>query len=114
MPYGDFGDVRPYLQVATLLVLSSDKDGLPLSIVEAMAMGVACVSTDLGGAREFVLDGKTGLLISPGDRHALTRAVEHLLQHEEERRLMGREGRRLVAERFAAENSMDQYRTLLA
>jgi glycosyltransferase involved in cell wall biosynthesis len=110
---GQVSDVRPFLQSADLCVLSSEKEGLPLSLIEAMAFGLPCVVTDVGGNREIVLHQKTGLLVEFGSPKALSSAIEHLLAHPEERRRMGEEARKLVHERFDASMSLQRYRELL-
>lgn len=75
----DLGGTRQdYLELvgaADLFVLPSLEDGLPLAIVEAMALGIPVVSTRINGIPEAVLDGVTGLLVEPGDAAALARAI---------------------------------------
>jgi glycosyltransferase involved in cell wall biosynthesis len=58
---------------------SGDRDGLPVSLVEAMRAGVPVVTTPVGGIPELVLDGETGLLVAPDDVAALSRALTRLL-----------------------------------
>jgi len=110
---GHVEDVRPYLEKADVCVLSSEKEGLPLSLVEAMAFGLPCVVTDVGGNREIVLHRKTGLLVEFGSPEALASAIEDLLAHPEERQRMGEEARKYVHQRFDASRSLQRYRELL-
>jgi glycosyltransferase involved in cell wall biosynthesis len=94
---------------ATIFVLpcvtgvDGDRDGIPTVILEAMAIGLPVVSTDLSGIPEAVESGTTGLLVEPGDSKALAVALEQLLGDEESRRRMGLQGRRRVVETFDSE-----------
>ena len=110
---GQVGDVRPYLEVADLFVLSSDKEGLPLSLGEAMAYGVPCVATDVGGNKEIVAHGQTGLLVKPRSPEQLAEAIEYLLAHPEERCRMGANALRRVHEHFNIEDSMGRLKRVL-
>ena len=67
--------------------------------IEAMATGLPVISSRVGGIPEVVIDGKTGLLVPPNNVQALAETIENLLDHEELRVTMGKEGRRRV-ERF--------------
>ena len=110
---GHVSDVRSYLEVADLFVLSSDKEGLPLSLGEAMAYGVPCIATDVGGNKEIVSHGQTGLLVKPGSPEQLAEAIEYLLAHPEERSRMGVNARRRVQEHFNIEDSMRRLKRVL-
>jgi len=103
---GHVSDVRSYLEVSDLFILSSDKEGLPLSLGEAMAYGVPCIATDVGGNKEIVSHGQTGLLVKPRSPEQLAEAIEYLLAHPEERSRMGVNARRRVQEYFNIEDSM--------
>ena len=110
---GHVGDVRPYLEVADLFVLSSDKEGLPLSLGEAMAYSIPCIATDVGGNKEIVSHGQTGLLVKPGSPEQLAEAIEYLLAHPEERCRMGANSLRRVQEHFNIEDSMRRLKRVL-
>ena len=86
---------------ASFFVLSSDEEGLAIVILEAMASGLAVVSTDCGGPATAVGHGKTGLLTPVGDTEALAAAMEMLMRDSALRARMGEEGRRVVEERFS-------------
>jgi glycosyltransferase involved in cell wall biosynthesis len=81
-------------------VLPSYREGFPCSPMEASAMGVPCVVTDIRGCREAVEHGRNGLLVPLGDVPALAEAIVELLTDQEKAARMGAEGRRMALERF--------------
>jgi glycosyltransferase involved in cell wall biosynthesis len=90
---GERNDVSELLSAADVFVLSSRSEGLPLSIVEAMAAGLPVVAASVGGVPELVVDGETGFLIPPADEAALASALERLVADADLRRRMGAAGR---------------------
>jgi glycosyltransferase involved in cell wall biosynthesis len=93
-------DVPQLMRASTLVLLPSESEALPTTLIEAAACGRAVVAVGVGGVPEVVTHGRTGLLVSPGDRVGLADAVVGLLTDEERRDAMGRAGRRLAEERF--------------
>lgn len=91
---------------ATLFVLpcimakDGDRDGIPNVLLEAMAMQVPVVSTQLSGIPEVIEDGLTGLLVPSEDKDALAQAIARLLDNPDLRAALGREGRKRIEERF--------------
>ncbi len=110
---GHVDDVRPYLEVADVFALSSDKEGLPLSLGEAMAYGVSSVVTDAGGNREIAVHGETGYIVEPGSPQELAKAIDYLLVHEGERIRMGENAKNRVQQYFDIEKSMRALRNEL-
>jgi len=97
-------DVPRLLSAMDLFVLpTATREGLPLSIAEAMACGLPVVATDVGGVREAVLDRETGFLVPPCDVKALTRAILALLQDERKRREFGRAGHEYCLREYSAD-----------
>ena len=76
---GTRADVPELLATAHCVLLASDYQGCPLSMLEAMAAGVPVVATAVGGIPEIVADGESGLLTPRGDAQALARALETVL-----------------------------------
>jgi glycosyltransferase involved in cell wall biosynthesis len=89
-------DVRPAMRRASVFVLASAQEASPNVIMEAMAMGLPVVATRVGGIPELVEDGKTGILVEPGDPQGLADALTTLLEDEGLRREMGLLGRQRV------------------
>jgi len=86
--------------VLDLYVSASQKEGLPLSLVEAMCAGLAVVATDVPGHRDVVTHGKTGLLVPPNDSATLADAIEELMADPVRRKAMGAAGRRRALDEF--------------
>lgn len=97
---GNRDDIVDLYAAMDLCVLSSFLEGVPRTIMEASAMGVAVVGSSIRGTREAIADGSSGLLVPPGDASGFARAILALLGDDERRRRLGEGGRRLAAERF--------------
>lgn len=96
-------NVAELLSVSEICVLSSKAEGFSNSILEYMAAGRPVVVTDVGGAREVVTEGETGYLVASGDDAAMAERLISLLREPERARLMGRNGQRVVTEKFSCE-----------
>jgi len=81
-------DVENVYSSADVILLTSDNEGMPVTLIEAALCGLPAVATNAGSTAEVVLDGKTGLIVSL-DPSALATALEHFLSNENERRQMG-------------------------
>lgn len=97
---GRMEDVRPAIADCNVYVLPSYREGTPRSVLEAMAMGRAVVTTDAPGCRQTVAAGRNGLLVAPRDADSLAAAMERLIAEPERIAPMGAESRRLAEERF--------------
>ncbi len=91
-----------------LYVSTSLKEGLPLSLVEAMGASLAVVATDVPGHRDVVVHGETGLLVPPEDPVALAAAISSLLADPERGRRMGEAGRRRVQKEFTIQPMVER------
>ncbi len=107
-------EVPDYVSAMDALAHPSYREGLPRAVPQALLAEVPVVVYDIDGAAEACPDGEVGRLITPGDRNALRRAVEWFMDHPDERRAMGRRGRALSRERFAAETMIDRLEALYA
>jgi L-malate glycosyltransferase len=99
-------DLRPHLARSDIYVQSSVREGLSNALLAAMAAGLPVVATDVGGTREAVADGETGLLVPPGDPSTLAAAIRRLAASPEEARRMGAGGRRRAETEFPAEREL--------
>lgn len=82
-------DVPEVLGLVDLFVLPSYREGLPRSILEAMAMSLPVVATDIRGCREAIEDGETGLIVPPRDSEKLAQAVRKILQDSDYQAALG-------------------------
>ena len=94
-------DVRPYLEnCLLLLLLSSYREGLPMSIMEAEAIGRAIITTDNIGCRDSIEDGYNGFIVKMHDIKSYVEKVNYLIEHPEKAEEMGRNSRELAERRF--------------
>ena len=98
--YGEQTDVKKYIDKCGVFVLPSYREGMPKTVLEAMACGRAVITTDTPGCRETVKDGENGLLIPVKDAEALMLAMEKLILSPELVREMGTKGRIVAEKRF--------------
>jgi glycosyltransferase involved in cell wall biosynthesis len=96
---GSRDDVAELLPAFDVFALSSRNEGLPISLLEAMAVGLPCVATSVGGVPEVITDGSEGLLVPPGDPAGLADALNKLLSDSSHRTSAGARAAR-TARRF--------------
>ena len=110
-------DPYPFMASFDLFLMASDYEGFPIALVEAMAMGLPIVATDVGGVGEAIRDGVDGLLTPPGDADTLARhAVDLLQQPDHAAELAGRARERALEEFTLAamvRRTEDLYREVL-
>lgn len=97
---GETEDVRPHIARCHVYVLPSYHEGLPRSVLEAMAMGRPILATDVPGCRETVLHGENGFLVPVRDVDALTERLIWFIENESAWKRMGQRSRDLVKARF--------------
>jgi glycosyltransferase involved in cell wall biosynthesis len=90
-----------------------DRDGIPNVVLEALAMEIAVVSTNVSGIPEVIEHGVNGLLVEPGDANALAGAIRLVLEEPELRKRLGAAGRRTIVDRFCNETNLGTVRDLL-
>ena len=115
---GSVADMSSIYQQATMCVLTSEHEGTPNVLLEAMAAGLPVVATSVGGIPDIVQHGQTGFLVSGDDREALVQAVLKLIHDPDLRSNMGRRARAYVEEthsiRRLAENLSGLYEIAFA
>lgn len=92
--------VRALYRTCDAFALPSFAEGIPVVLMEAMASGVACVSTRITGIPELIRDGIDGILVTPSDSKELADALENLMDDPELRQELGEAGRRRVSEEY--------------
>lgn len=101
-------DVPDLLCASDIFVLASLKEGFPYTILEAMAAGRPVVATDVGGNKEAVLDGVTGIIVEPKNVEQLSAAVSSLVSDEAVRKEMGAKGVQRVKTLFSKEKMCEE------
>ena len=97
---GERSDVPELLAASDVFVLSSRSEGLPVSVLEAMAAELPVLASAVGGLAELVDDGETGILVPAGDERALAEALGRLVEQPDLRRRLGAAGRARAEARF--------------
>jgi glycosyltransferase involved in cell wall biosynthesis len=110
--------VREYLKRTDIFVLpcitasNGDMDGIPVSLMEAMAMEIPTVSTYVSGIPELIKDGQSGLLVREKDHVALADALQRLIEDKDLRMMLGKNGRQRVLQDFNIHKNADQLAAL--
>ena len=104
--------VPELINTATIVIIPSRWEGLPLVALEAASMARPIVATRISGLSEIVLHQQTGLLLEPEDTAGLAEAIGFLLAHLEQAAQMGRAGRRRMQELFSWEHCLESYDSL--
>lgn len=103
-----------FLVLPAIVTAEGDRDGIPVTLMEAMASGLACVSTPISGIPELVEDSVTGIMAPPGDSVALAGAIKTLRNNPGLCREMGKKGREKVFRNHTASNHMLAFISSLA
>lgn len=98
---GAVDDVTPYYREADVFVLTSDWEGTPNVVLEAMASGLPVVATNVGGVADLVQDGESGYLVPPGDEAAMLERLQRLVTDAPLRKKMGARGREHVLAHYS-------------
>jgi glycosyltransferase involved in cell wall biosynthesis len=109
---GDRDDVPPLLASSDLFVLASKYEMLPSTVLEAMRAGLPIVASDVGGVREIVLHGETGLLVPPQSASLLAEAMAQLIDNHDLRIRLGRAARARFSEIFQYSRQIELTRSL--
>ena len=98
--FEETNDVRPYYSDCSVYVLPSYREGTPRTVLEAMSMGRAIITTDTNGCRDTVIDGKNGFLVPVGDCKKLAEAMIKFIEKPELISTMGKESVNYCTEKF--------------
>jgi len=99
-------DIPELLKVMDVFVLPSLEEGLPQSLLQALATERAVVASSVGGVPEVILHGETGLLVPPRDPGALVHQLEWLLRAPAQRKTMGQAGRQVIVRNYSVESML--------
>lgn len=106
---GERSDVAELLAASDLFVLPSLWEGLPMALLEAMASRVPVVASRVSGTNEVIEDGRSGILVAPGDAPALADGMLRVLRDPQVARTLGEEGRRRVEACYSARAQAEQH-----
>jgi glycosyltransferase involved in cell wall biosynthesis len=109
---GQVEDVGPLLLAADAVVLPSRWEGLPLTLLEALARGRPVVATAVGGVAEVIEDGENGRLVPPEDPAAIAGALQSFYERPDAALLLGREGAQLIEERYTWDHVAAEFESL--
>jgi glycosyltransferase involved in cell wall biosynthesis len=98
---GGVTDTAPWLRAFDLFLLTSDHEGLPNVVLESMAAGCPVVATDVGGVREIIRDGQSGVIIPRRDEATAAHAIVELLNDRSRRNTIAEEARTRVRQQFS-------------
>ena len=103
-------DVRPYLAASDVLILPSYREGFPNVVLQAGAMGLPCIVTNISGSNEIIIPNKNGIIIPKQNTEALYQAMKYCIQHPESVKEMAQEARSSIVSRF---KQQDVWRAIL-
>ena len=93
-------DVRPFYEQSDVFVFPSYREGFPNVVIEAGAMDLPSIVTNINGSREIIEHGKNGVIVPPRDEQALSDAMKWMVEHPIERKSMVANARPMVASRY--------------
>ena len=99
-------DVSQLLTIVDIVAIPSLQESFGITALEAMAMKVPVIATDVGGLQEIVAEGETGMLVQPANIDALYGALKYLIQHADLRQKMGEAGKKRVENMFSLEKNV--------
>ena len=93
-------ELLAYYAAADCFVMPSYREGFPNTVIEAGAMDLPCIVTDINGSREIIIDGKNGVIVPPKDKEALYNAMKLMLQSKADLERMAGNARIMIGNRF--------------
>ena len=109
---GQRRDVNEILAQSDLSVLTSDYEGMPNVVLEAMGCGLPVIATRISGTEELIADDKTGFLVEPGDAEGMAERILYCIDESELAEAIGRQAREFVVENFSFEKMAEEHRNV--
>lgn len=97
---GTKSDVRPWLVASDVLVFPSFREGFPNVVIEAGAMGLPSIVTDINGSREIIVEGQNGIIVPSHDSQSLYEAMQRMIENPDERKMLASNSRQMIASRY--------------
>ena len=114
---GEQKDVRPYLAIANCFVFPSYREGFPNVVLEAGAMELPCIVTNINGSNEIIIENKNGLIVPPKNAEAFQKAMTELLNNKELYEYLQLNSRTLIISRYQRQEVwkalLNEYNNLL-
>lgn len=105
---GRFDDVRPFYKMSDIFVLPSFREGFPNAVLEAGAMGLPSIVTDINGCNEIITDGINGRIIPVKDEHKLYEAMKEMFLNKEENTKMSFMASKIIKERYSRKKMIQE------
>lgn len=96
-------DVRPYISISNVFVFPSYREGFPNVVMQAGALGVPCIVTDINGCNEIIVDGENGIIIPSKDKSSLEKAILTMMTDNSLLQRIKRNSREMIASRYSRE-----------
>lgn len=115
---GRFDDVRPFYLMSDVFAFPSYREGFPNALMEAGAMALPSIATDINGCNEIISDGHNGIMIQPKNEEQLYQAMKKLIDKKELRISLAANARKIIVDKFRREiiweSLLDEYKMLLS
>lgn len=105
-------DAHRFYKIADIFLLTSFSEGTAMTLLEAMAAGIPCIGTDVGGNPEIIRDQETGFIVPSDDENMLAEKIKQLFRDEALIKRMGRSGRTRFEENFTVEKMVQAYQEM--
>jgi L-malate glycosyltransferase len=109
---GRRADVADLLRAMDIFCLTSVREGLPIALIEAMAIGLPVIGTNVEGIREVIAENEDGFLVDPGNVAALRNVLIHLIKDENRRKNLGQVGREKAVKKYSLQRCVREYQHL--
>jgi glycosyltransferase involved in cell wall biosynthesis len=106
-------ETQSYLQASNAFILSSDREGLPIAMLEAMSFGLPCIVTNVGGNAEAITDRVHGMVVPAGSPDDLATAISYLIAHPRELAEMSKAARARAQQKFNIEDRMAEIKNII-